>query len=52
MELPPPNPDKLLAAWMEWEKGDTTPGTVLKELKINGMRQVLEELVAAAEAQS
>ncbi len=44
LELPPPNPDKLLAAWMEWEAGELSPGSLCKELKVNGLRQVLEEL--------
>ena len=26
MDRPPPDPVKLLEHWMEWEKGDTTPG--------------------------
>lgn len=29
---------------MEWEKGDTTPGTVMKNLKTGGLRQLLEHL--------
>ncbi|MFW2382018.1 MAG: hypothetical protein ACN4GZ_09685 [Acidimicrobiales bacterium] len=44
MELPPPDPDKLLDFWMEWEKGDTTPGTVLKNLKNGGMKELLHQL--------
>lgn len=27
---------------MEWERGDTTPGTVLKNLKNGGMKEFLE----------
>jgi len=46
MDQPAPDPSKLLANWMEWERGDTTPGDVLKELKIGGLRTLLEELVA------
>ena len=23
MDLPPPDPEKLLAQWMEWERGET-----------------------------
>lgn len=44
MDRPPPDPAKLLAFWMEWEKGDTTPGTVLKNLKNGGLRDILEGL--------
>ncbi len=48
MELPPPDPKKLLAHWMEWEKGETTPGKVMSNLKNAGMRELLEQLAAAA----
>ena len=48
-ERPPPEPKRLLAYWMEWEKGETPPGRVLSNLKTAGMRDVLEELAAAAE---
>ncbi len=48
-ERPPPDPAKLLVAWMEWERGDTPPGRVLSNLKIAGMREFLE---ATAEAQA
>ncbi len=45
MDLPPPKPDKLLAAWMDWEAGELTPGSLCKELKVNGLRQLLEQMV-------
>jgi hypothetical protein len=48
-QRPPPDPAKLLVAWMEWERGDTPPGRVLSNLKIAGMREFLE---ATAEAQA
>lgn len=44
MELPPADPQKLLATWMEWERGDNTPGQILADLKRSGLRQVLEHL--------
>jgi len=47
METPPLDPTKLLATWMEWERGELTPGKVLSELKRAGMRQLLEEQAAA-----
>lgn len=31
---------------MEWERGETPPGRVMSNLKIAGMRELLEELVA------
>lgn len=46
METPPPDPSKLLAHWMEWERGETPPGRVMSSLKTGGLREVLEELVA------
>ena len=50
MDRPPPEPAKLLAAWMEWEKGEAPPGRVLTNLKTAGLRDVLDALVAQAEA--
>lgn len=44
MEKPPPDPSKLLAAWMEWERGETPPGRVMSNLKTGGLRELLEEL--------
>ena len=44
-QRPPPDPAKLLAYWMEWEKGETTPGTVMKNLKVGGLRELLEAMV-------
>ena len=48
MDVPPPDPAKLLAYWMEWERGETMPGRVMSNLKIAGMRVLLEQLAAAA----
>jgi len=48
MDPPPPDPAKLLAAWMEWERGDETPGRVMANLKTGGLRELLEELAAGA----
>lgn len=47
MDRPQPDPKKLLAFWMEWEKGDVTPGSLMKNLKNGGMRDILEGLAAA-----
>lgn len=44
MDTPNPEPAKLLEFWLEWEKGETTPGEVLKNLKKGGLRDVLEGL--------
>ena len=50
MDRPPPDPHKLLACWMEWERGETPPGKVLSNLKTAGLPDLLESLVAAADA--
>lgn len=52
MDRPPPDPVKLLTAWMEWEKGVTPPGRVMSTLKTAGMRDLLEALVATTQADS
>ncbi|MCP4434443.1 MAG: hypothetical protein GY812_02960 [Actinomycetia bacterium] len=44
-DLPPPDPSKLLADWMEWERGEESPGRVLSNLKTHGLREVLEAMV-------
>lgn len=44
MNHPPPDPNKLLAYWMEWEKGETPPGRVIANLKTGGLRDLLEDL--------
>jgi hypothetical protein len=46
METRIPDPQKLLAHWMEWERGETPPGRVMSNLKTGGMRELLETLVA------
>lgn len=46
MDAPPPDPAKLLAHWMEWERGETPPGRVMSSLKMGGLRVLLEALVA------
>ena len=48
MDLPPADPKKLLAYWMEWEKGETPPGKVMSNLKTGGMRELLEQLAEGA----
>lgn len=49
MDKPAPDAKKLLNHWMEWERGETTPGELIKNLKIGGVREVLE---AEAEAEA
>ncbi len=50
MDRPPPDPAKLLEQWMEWERGETTPGRVMANLKTGGLRDLLEALAAGATA--
>ena len=45
---PPPDPQLLLTDWMEWEKGETPPGRAISNMKTHGLRELLEELAAAA----
>jgi hypothetical protein len=49
VDRPPPDPKALLAYWMEWERGETPPGRVMSNLKTGGLRDLLEQWVAAAE---
>jgi hypothetical protein len=44
MDVPPPDPKKLLESWMEWERGETPPGRVMSNLKTGGLRELLEQL--------
>ncbi len=48
-EKPAPDPAKLLASWNEWERGETTPGQVLANLKKGGLPELLAQLAAPAE---
>jgi hypothetical protein len=50
METPPPDPAKLLAHWMEWERGETPPGRVMSSLKTGGLRELLEALATPSQA--
>jgi len=40
---------KLLADWMQWERGELPPGRVMSNLKTHGLREVLEGLGAGGE---
>jgi hypothetical protein len=50
VDRPPPDPVKLLEYWMEWERGDETPGRVMANLKTHGLRQLLEHLSSESTA--
>jgi hypothetical protein len=52
MDVPPPDPQKLLAYWMEWERGEVPPGRVMSNLKTAGLRTLLEQLAAAAPSET
>ncbi len=49
MDRPPADSSKLLAHWMEWERGETPPGRVIANLKTGGLRELLEHLAAQHE---
>lgn len=49
MDRPPADPSKLLAQWMEFEKGSTAPGKLIANLKTGGLRELLERLAAQHE---
>ena len=44
MDKPTPDPAKLLDYWMQWERGEETPGRVLANLKTAGMAELLRSL--------
>jgi hypothetical protein len=44
-EAPTPDLTKLVAAWEEWERGETAPGRVLANMKTAGLAKVLQQLV-------
>lgn len=48
MDRPAPDPRKLLDHWEEWERGETPPGRVMSDLKTGGLRELLQDLAAAA----
>ena len=50
IDRPPPDPAKLLAHWMEWERGQTPPGRVISNLKLAGLRELLESILATQQA--
>ena len=50
MEKVPFDPAKLLASWMEWERGETPPGQVMANLKTGGLKELLEELTSKLQA--
>jgi hypothetical protein len=50
MDLPIPDPAKLLGIWMEWERGEASPGKTLSDLKRASLRVLLEEAAGAQAA--
>jgi hypothetical protein len=43
--LTPPDPQKILAIWLEWEKGEIEPGRLISNLKTAGLPVLLEQIV-------
>jgi hypothetical protein len=52
MDKPPPDPTRILAHWMEWERGEETPGRVMANLKTDGLPDLLQQLVDALPPES
>ena len=51
MDTPPAtDPTQLLSDWMEFERGEESPGRVLANLKTHGMREVLENLAEGTDS--
>jgi hypothetical protein len=44
MDTPPPDLQKILAYWLEWEDGTTPPGRVMANLKTAGLPELLQQL--------
>tara|TARA_Y100000004_G_scaffold136135_1_gene154138 strand:+ start:494 stop:682 length:189 start_codon:yes stop_codon:yes gene_type:complete len=49
MQKPKPNLEKVAELWNTWEKGEANPGQLLSQLKINGLPEILKELVEQKE---
>jgi hypothetical protein len=49
MDKPPPDPQKILSYWMEWERGEESPGRVIANLKTAGLPELLAQLVESGE---
>jgi hypothetical protein len=47
-ERPAVSPAKLLNYWMEWERGEESPGRVMANLKTAGLKELLESWVESA----
>jgi len=45
MQKPKPNLNKITALWEEWEQGKAEPGKLMSQLKINGLPEILKELI-------
>jgi hypothetical protein len=44
--LSPPDPQKILDIWMEWERGEAgEPGMLISRLKTAGLPILLQEVV-------
>lgn len=50
MDVPPPDPVKMLEHWMAWERGEVPPGKTLSELKTAGLRRLLDQAAQLAQA--
>ena len=46
-DRPPPDLQKLITAWEQFEAGEESPGRVLANLKTAGLAEVLQELASS-----
>jgi hypothetical protein len=49
MDKPPPDVQKILAYWMEFERGETDPGRLIANLKTAGLPELLAGLAGDRE---
>ena len=49
MQRPKPNLNKIIELWEEWEQGKAEPGRLMSQLKMNGLPEILKELVEQKE---
>jgi hypothetical protein len=49
MDKPPPDIQKILAYWMEFERGETDPGRLIANLKTAGLPELLAGLAGDRE---
>ena len=49
MQRPKPNLNNIVDLWEQWEQGKAEPGKLMSQLKMNGLPEILKELVEQKE---